>query len=52
MAAACARFMMINAASFSVNRGDNYWHCFSGCGAGSIIDFYMRYQQQSGRPSL
>ena len=34
------------AASFSVNRRDNYWHCFSGCGAGSIIDFYMRYQQQ------
>ena len=28
-------------ASFSVNREENYWHCFAGCGAGSIIDFYM-----------
>lgn len=33
-------------ASFSVNRDDNYWHCFAGCGAGSIIDFYMLYQQR------
>ena len=33
-------------ASFSVNLTDNYWHCFSGCGAGSIIDFYMQYQKQ------
>lgn len=33
-------------ASFSVNRQYNYWHCFAGCGAGSIIDFYMQYQKQ------
>jgi len=30
--------------SFSVNLEGNYWHCFSGCGGGSIIDFWMRYR--------
>ena len=29
-------------ASFGVNEEGNYWHCFAGCGGGSIIDFYMR----------
>lgn len=33
-------------ASLSVNQTDNYWQCFAGCGTGSIIDFYMRYQTQ------
>jgi len=38
-------------ASFSVNREENYWHCFAGCGAGSIIDFYMLWQQRvEGQP--
>ncbi len=27
--------------SFSVNAQKNYWHCFAGCGGGSIIDFWM-----------
>ena len=36
----------VNDASFSVNRDDNYWHCFSGCGGGDIISFYMTYQQR------
>ena len=27
--------------SFGVNEEENYWHCFAGCGGGSIIDFYM-----------
>jgi hypothetical protein len=31
-------------ASFSVNIGENYWHCFTGCGGGSIIDFWMRWR--------
>jgi len=31
-------------ASFSVNIEENYWHCFAGCGGGSVIDFYMRWQ--------
>lgn len=31
-------------ASFSVNADQNYWHCFTGCGGGSIIDFWMKHQ--------
>ena len=30
--------------SFSVNAEGNYWHCFAGCGGGSIIDFWMKYK--------
>jgi len=30
--------------SFSVNADRNYWHCFAGCGGGSIIDFWMKRQ--------
>jgi DNA primase len=32
--------------SLSVNDEKNYWKCFAGCGSGSVIDFYMHYQQQ------
>lgn len=28
--------------SFSVNVKENYWNCFSGCGGGSVIDFWMK----------
>lgn len=35
--------------SFSVNDKENYWHCFAGCGGGSVIDFYMLYQQRIER---
>lgn len=28
--------------SFSVNIKENYWNCFSGCGGGSVIDFWMK----------
>jgi hypothetical protein len=31
-------------ASFAVNVENNYWHCFAGCGGGSIIDFWMKRQ--------
>lgn len=31
-------------ASFSVNVEKNYWHCFAGCGGGSLIDFWMKYK--------
>lgn len=31
-------------ASFSVDVKRNYWHCFAGCGGGSIIDFWMKKQ--------
>jgi hypothetical protein len=30
--------------SFAVNAEGNYWHCFAGCGGGSIIDFWMKWQ--------
>lgn len=30
--------------SFGVNREGNYWQCFSGCGGGSIIDFWMKWK--------
>ncbi len=32
-------------ASFSVNAAGNYWHCFAGCGGGSLIDFYMKLKE-------
>lgn len=32
-----------NVESFSVNDQENYWRCFAGCGGGSIIDFYMKW---------
>jgi len=31
-----------NHPSFSVNLKENYWNCFSGCGGGSVIDFWMK----------
>jgi hypothetical protein len=38
-------------ASFNVNAEENYWHCFAGCGGGSIIDFWMVYQRRvEGKP--
>ena len=30
--------------SFSVNAEENYWHCFAGCGGGSLIDFWMKWR--------
>lgn len=30
--------------SFGVNREGNYWQCFSGCGGGTIIDFWMKWK--------
>ena len=31
--------------SFSVNAEHNYWHCFAGCGGGSVIDFWMNWRK-------
>lgn len=31
--------------SFGVHRKGNYWHCFAGCGGGSIIDFWMKWRK-------
>ena len=30
--------------SFGVNNEGNYWNCFAGCGGGSVIDFWMKWQ--------
>jgi hypothetical protein len=30
--------------SFGVNAEGNYWHCFAGCGGGSVIDFWMKWR--------
>lgn len=30
--------------SFGVSDEGNYWHCFSGCGGGSVIDFWMKWR--------
>jgi DNA primase len=30
--------------SFGVNIQENYWHCFAGCGGGSVIDFWMKWR--------
>lgn len=35
--------------SFGVNAARNYWHCFAGCGGGSIIDFWMRWRKLNGQ---
>ena len=36
-------------ASFQVNVEHNYWHCYAGCGGGSLIDFWMRWREKQGQ---
>lgn len=31
--------------SLGVNDEGNYWHCFAGCGGGSLIDFWMKWKE-------
>ena len=38
--------------SFSVNAEKNYWHCFAGCGGGSVIDFWMMFRKTDFRTSI
>ncbi|MGE5073565.1 MAG: CHC2 zinc finger domain-containing protein [Anaerolineae bacterium] len=33
--------------SLSVNFDEGYWHCFAGCGGGSVIDFWMKLHSMS-----
>jgi hypothetical protein len=35
--------------SFQVNIEANYWHCYAGCGGGSIIDFAMLWRKKQGQ---
>lgn len=34
--------------SFGVSQDGNYWHCFAGCGGGSVIDFWMKWREKNG----
>lgn len=34
--------------SFSVNQSENFWHCFAGCGGGSIVDFWTKWRELHG----
>jgi len=38
--------------SFGVNDEGNYWHCFAGCGGGSVIDFWMKWRECSFRTAI
>jgi DNA primase len=35
--------------SFGVNDSGNFWHCFAGCGGGSVIDFWMKWRTKHGQ---
>lgn len=37
--------------SFQVSRQGNYWHCYAGCGGGSVIDFWMKWRETHGQGS-
>ena len=47
--AGCCPFHDDQVKSFSVNGEANYWHCFAGCGGGSIIDFWQRWRTKLGQ---
>ncbi|MDH3943345.1 MAG: CHC2 zinc finger domain-containing protein [Anaerolineae bacterium] len=38
--------------SLGVNETGNYWHCFAGCGGGSIIEFWMKWRGLDFRAAL
>lgn len=35
-------------ASFQINEERGFWHCYAGCGGGSIIDFWARMREKHG----
>ncbi len=37
--------------SFGINDKENYWHCFAGCGGGSVIDFWSLWRKKKGLDS-
>ena len=42
-AVGCCPFHTDQHPSLGVNLEGNYWHCFAGCGGGSVIDFWMKW---------
>ncbi len=37
--------------SFGVNPDRNFWHCYAGCGGGSVIDFWIKWREKHGQGS-
>ena len=37
--------------SFGIHRERNFWHCYAGCGGGSVIDFWMKWREIHGQDS-
>lgn len=35
--------------SFQIHEGRNFWHCYAGCGGGSLIDFWMKWRESHGQ---
>lgn len=35
--------------SFQVHDTKNFWHCYAGCGGGSLIDFWMKWREAHGQ---
>ena len=35
--------------SFGVHRERNFWHCYAGCGGGSVIDFWSKWREAHGQ---
>ena len=40
-----------NEQSFGVHRERNFWHCYAGCGGGSVIDFWAKWRETHGQSS-
>lgn len=38
--------------SFAIYLRTNSWNCFSGCGGGSVIDFYMKLHNISTKTAI
>lgn len=35
--------------SFQIHQGRNFWHCYAGCGGGSLIDFWAKWREIHGQ---
>jgi hypothetical protein len=43
-AVGCCPFHTDQHPSLGINREQNYWYCFAGCGGGSVIDFWIKWR--------
>jgi DNA primase len=51
-AVGCCPFHTDQHPSLGVNREQNYWSCFAGCGGGSVIDFWMKWSKCNFKTAL